>query len=162
MDIWGVRRVSLMALSVALVGRTLLAFGRSTTILYVALFVFSPCGDALLSVGLYRVALKKLTTPRTRPLAFGLSYAFQNASGAVVALVVDRMRRRLDDVHVNIGSGDGGKYVMVAAVEGVYTPVRQFIVSVEMYQEMISLSLVTLSMLSLEFNLKHTCAFLIS
>jgi len=123
-DLVGVRRVSLAALSVALVGRALLAFGRCTSVLYVALFLFSPCGDALLSVGLYRVALKKVTTPKTRPFSFGLSYAVSNMAGACVAIVVDRMRRGMEDVHVdNIGSG----YIMMA-VGGVYTPVRQFIV----------------------------------
>mmetsp|Transcript_42702 Transcript_42702/g.74821 ORF Transcript_42702/g.74821 Transcript_42702/m.74821 type:complete len:657 (+) Transcript_42702:87-2057(+) len=121
-DMVGVRRVSLAALSVALVGRMLLIFGRSTSILYAALFLFSPCGDALLSVGLYRVALKKLTTPLTRPLAFGLSYAVSNMAGACVAVVVDRMRKTVEDVHVDVGSG----YFM-DVVGGVYTPVRQFI-----------------------------------
>ena len=72
-DIFGVRRVSIVALSVAIVGRSLLAFGRTTAALYPALFFFSPFGDALLSVGLYKVALKKLTTPLTRPLAFAVS-----------------------------------------------------------------------------------------
>ena len=60
-DIFGVRKVSVAALSVAIIGRTLLAFGRTTTALYPALFFFSPFGDALLSVGLYKVALKKLS-----------------------------------------------------------------------------------------------------
>ena len=123
-DMVGVRRVSLAAFSVALVGRMLLLFGRSTSILYAALFLFSPCGDALLSVGLYRVALKKLTTPLTRPLAFGLSYAVSNMAGACVAVVVDGMRKSVEDVHVDVGSG----YFM-DVVGGVYTPVRQFIVS---------------------------------
>jgi dipeptide/tripeptide permease len=101
-DVYGVRKVSLVALSVAIVGRSLLAFGRSTGALYIALFLFSPCGDALLSVGLYRVALKKLTTPSTRPLAFGLSYAVSNMAGVCVAIVVDWMRRTMMDVHVNV------------------------------------------------------------
>ena len=51
-DIFGVRRVSLTALSVAVAGRTLLAFGRTRGSLYLALFLLSPCGDALLGVGL--------------------------------------------------------------------------------------------------------------
>ncbi|KAL7533895.1 hypothetical protein ACHAXR_005511 [Thalassiosira sp. AJA248-18] len=124
-DMVGVRRVSLVALSVALVGRALLAFGRSKEILYVALFLFSPCGDTLLSVGLYRVALKKLSTPLTRPLAFGLSYAVSNMSGACVAVVVDTMRKKMDDIHVD-NVGKSGYFISV--VGGVYTPVRQFIV----------------------------------
>lgn len=140
----GVRRVSLIALGVAIFGRTLLAFGRTMATLYAALFVLSPCGDALLSVGLYRVALKKLTTPKTRPLAFGFSYAVSNLAGACVALVVDWMRRSFKDVRVclldtNEGDGDGNGssssyyHVMLRyandLVGGVYTPVRQFIVS---------------------------------
>ena len=45
-DIYGVRRVSLVALCVAMVGRTLLVLARSTLVLYLALYLFSPCGDA--------------------------------------------------------------------------------------------------------------------
>jgi MFS family permease len=131
-DIYGVRRVSLVALCVALVGRTLLALARSTNTLYLALYLFSPCGDALLSVGLYRVALKKLSTPLTRPLAFALSSSVSNMAGVCVALVVDSMRRNLEDVHVDL-SGRGGDFWnwMDGIVGGVYTPVRQFIVSVD-------------------------------
>ena len=132
-DSLGVRRVALFALGVALLGRTLLAFGRSVPVLYAALFLFSPCGDALLSVGLYRVALKKLTTPRTRPLAFGTSYAVSNMAGVCVALAVDAMRRNAGDVTVGYGEeGDGVGYFMWA-VGGIYTPVRQFIVSAYSY-----------------------------
>lgn len=116
-DFIGVRRVSITALSIAIVGRTLLAFGKTTTTLYLALFVLSPFGDALLSVGLYRVALKKLTTPTTRPLAFAISYASQNWAGVCVALFVDWMRRGVD-----------------MEVNGmVFTPVRQFVVSSSCY-----------------------------
>ena len=50
-DYIGVRRVSLVALSVALVSRAILALSRTTVPLYVALFV-SSFGDALLSIGL--------------------------------------------------------------------------------------------------------------
>ena len=119
-DIYGVRRVSIVSLSVAIVGRTLLAFGRSKGALYLALFLFSPCGDALLSVGLYRVALKKLTTPLTRPLAFAMSYASFNLAGAFADILVDKMRAGMDDLVIdNHFSG----------VAGVYTPLRQFVVS---------------------------------
>jgi hypothetical protein len=117
-DIVGVRRVSMVALSVALVGRTLLAFGRTKFTLYLAMFLFSPCGDALLSVGLYRVALKKLTTPNTRPLAFAISYATSNLAGALADISVDKMRSEVKDLEM-----DG------AVLGGVYTPMRQFIVS---------------------------------
>jgi len=116
-DIVGVRRVSIVALSVALVGRTLLAFGRTKFTLYLAMFLFSPCGDALLSVGLYRVALKKLTTPNTRPLAFAISYATSNLAGALADISVDKMRSQVKDLEM-----DG------AVLGGVYTPMRQFII----------------------------------
>lgn len=119
-DIVGVRKVSICALSVAIIGRTLLAFGKTTTSLYFALFLFSPCGEALLSVGLYRVALKKLTTPLTRPLAFAVSYAASNLAGALGDLVVDKMRSGLDDLEVD---------ERLVGLGGVYTPVRQFVVS---------------------------------
>ena len=119
-DIFGVRKVSIAALSVAIVGRTLLAFGRTKGALYLALFLFSPCGDALLSVGLYKVALKKLTTPLTRPLGFALSYSTFNMAGAIADILVDKMRAGLQDLTLD------GRFV---GVGGVYTPIRQFIVS---------------------------------
>ena len=127
-DMVGVRCVALLALSVAMVGRTLMAFGRSKEILYVVLFFLSPCGDALLSLGLYRVALKKLSTPLTRPLAFGVQYAVTNMAGVCVALVVDTMRKRAGDVHIDSVFGQKTGYLM-DVLGGVYTPVRQFVVS---------------------------------
>ena len=117
-DVIGVRRISIIAMSVAIIGRTLLAFGRTTGSLYAALFLFSPCGDALLSVGLYRVALKKLTTPLTRPLGFALSYAASNLAGALADLLVDKMRSTLEDIQIE----ENGYF------SGVFTPLRQFIV----------------------------------
>lgn len=117
-DVIGVRRISIIAMSIAIIGRTLLAFGRSSVSLYLALFLFSPCGDALLSTGLYRVALKKLTTPYTRPLAFAVSYAVSNLAGALADVCVDKMRSSLKDVQIE----EGGY------LSGVYTPMRQFIV----------------------------------
>lgn len=122
-DIMGVRAVSITALSIAIVGRSLMAFGTTKATLYTALFFFSPCGEAMLSMGLYRVALKKLTTPMTRPLAFALSYAASHLAGAVADLVVDRMRRNVKDWKV-----DGR---MIGLGTFVYTPTRQFIVSVQ-------------------------------
>lgn len=53
-DYIGVRRVSLVALSVALISRAILALSRTQLLLYVALFV-SSFGDALLSIGLVRI-----------------------------------------------------------------------------------------------------------
>jgi len=118
-DLWGVRKLSLVALTIACVSRALMAFGRSEQVLYAALFLFSPLGDALLSIGLYRVALKKLTTPITRPMAFAVSYAVQNFAGVCVAVSVDWMRRGVD---IRLNSG-------LKVIDGVYTPVRQFVVS---------------------------------
>lgn len=118
-DILGVRRVSVVALSVAIIGRSLLAFGRSRSSLYLALFFFSPCGDALLSVGLYRVALKKLTTPLTRPFAFAMSYASFNLAGACATILMDKMRSHLEDLTIDKN---------VLGVGGVFTPLRQFVV----------------------------------
>ena len=112
-DIMGVRWISLVALGVALIGRTLLAFGRSKVTLFPALFVFSPCGDALLSTGLYAVALKKLTTPLTRPLAFAISYATFNLAGAFADIILDKMRASVSDYN---------------GTWGVYTAMRQFVV----------------------------------
>ncbi len=119
-DLIGVRRVSIVALTVAIVGRSLLAFGRTNSTLIVALLFFSPCGEAMLSMGLYRVALKKLTTPLTRPLAFAVSYAASNLSGALADVVVDRMRSWVKDLEIDRN---------LLGIGGVYTPIRQFIVS---------------------------------
>ena len=56
-DAFGVRKTALFALSIALVGRTLWVLGRSRWTLWLAALVFSPFGDAMLSAGLYKVAL---------------------------------------------------------------------------------------------------------
>ena len=111
-DAVGVRRVALTALSVSVVGRGLLAFGRSRTAVYAAFYLFSPAGEALLATGLYRVALKKLTTPKTRAFAFAVEYATFNLSGALADVCIDAFRRRGD-----------------ALLFGeVYTPTRCFLV----------------------------------
>jgi len=111
-DAVGVRRVALTALSISVVGRGLLAFGRSRTSIYAAFYLFSPAGEALLATGLYRVALKKLTTPKTRAFAFAVEYATFNLSGALADVCIDAFRRRGD-----------------ALLFGeVYTPTRQFLV----------------------------------
>ncbi|KAH8048283.1 hypothetical protein JL721_11987 [Aureococcus anophagefferens] len=54
--------------------------------------------EALLSVGIYRVSLKKLTTPRTRAFAFAVEYATFNLSGALADVLIDALRRRPDAV----------------------------------------------------------------
>ena len=63
-DTMGVRKTALAALSVATISRAILTFGQSTFSLKVALLGLSPFGEAVLSTGIYTVALKKLTTPR--------------------------------------------------------------------------------------------------
>ena len=71
-DLVGVRRLALFALTIAAGGRALLTFGTSRSALLASIIGFTPAGEALLSTGLYRVALKKLTTKRNRALAFSL------------------------------------------------------------------------------------------
>jgi hypothetical protein len=111
-DAIGVRRVALTALSISVVGRGLLAFGRSRTAIYAAFYLFSPAGEALLATGLYRVALKKLTTPKTRAFAFAVEYATFNLSGALADVCIDAFRRH----------GDATIFAET------YTPTRQFLV----------------------------------
>ena len=111
-DAIGVRRVALTALSVSVVGRGLLAFGRDRASIYAAFYLISPAGEALLATGLYRVALKKLTTPKTRAFAFAVEYATFNLSGALADVCIDAFRRRGD----------------VLLFGEVYTPTRQFLV----------------------------------
>ena len=96
-DALGVRKTALFALCMATVGRCLLAFGRSRSQLYLACLFFSPFGEAFLSVGLYKVALKRLTTPRIRPLAFAIQYATFNFAGALCDVFIDHLRHQ-DDV----------------------------------------------------------------
>ena len=71
-DSYGVRRTALASLGVAVVSRALLTFGRSRHTLLFALLGLAPFGEAVLSTGIYTVALKKLTTPATRGFAFGV------------------------------------------------------------------------------------------
>ena len=110
-DAIGVRRVALTALSIFVVGRGLLAFGRDRASIYAAFYLFSPAGEALLATGLYRVALKKLTTPKTRAFAFAVEYATFNLSGALADVCIDAFRRR----DVTLG-------------DQTMTPTRQFLV----------------------------------
>mmetsp|Transcript_46350 Transcript_46350/g.108808 ORF Transcript_46350/g.108808 Transcript_46350/m.108808 type:complete len:148 (+) Transcript_46350:193-636(+) len=84
-DAFGVRKTTLFALAMAICGRFLLAFGRTKVQLYTACLFFSPFGEAFLMVGIYKVALYKLTTPRIRPFAFGVQYSTWNFSGALLA-----------------------------------------------------------------------------
>jgi len=112
-DALGVRKTALLALSMATVGRFLLAFGRTRTHLYIACLFFSPFGEAFLSVGLYKVALKRLTTPRIRPLAFAIQYATFNFAGALCDVFIDHLRRQDDQVF--LGQVFTGMRVFVAS-----------------------------------------------
>jgi hypothetical protein len=95
-DALGVRRMAIVALLFAVIARGLLVLGRSRATLYAASLVFSPLGDSLLSNGLYNVALKKLTTPSTRALAFAMSYASFNFSGGVATFLLDSLSSMAD------------------------------------------------------------------
>ena len=68
------------------------------------------------------MALKKLTTPLTRPLAFALSYSAFNLAGGLADVLIDAFRGKLDDASVGAGS------LPLGLLAGVYTPVRQFVV----------------------------------
>lgn len=92
-DAIGVRKTALIALSIALVGRTLWTFGHSHFELYMACFFFTPFGDAMLSAGLYKVALKKLTPPKLRPFAFAVQYASFNLSASMSYTLLDILRK---------------------------------------------------------------------
>lgn len=91
-DIVGVRRTAIAALTVSLIGRSMLTLGRSREMLLTSLIVFTPFGEAVLSTGIYTVALKKLTIGSNRALAFGLQYAVFNVAGAVADIVADMLR----------------------------------------------------------------------
>lgn len=95
-DTFGVRSVAIFALGVALIARGLLVVGRSRFILYTAKLVLSPIGDSMLSNGLYYVALKKMTTPLNRGLAFSLSYASFNFAGAIGTQLIDTLKGAAD------------------------------------------------------------------
>ncbi|KAL1500034.1 hypothetical protein AB1Y20_012711 [Prymnesium parvum] len=93
-DAWGVRKTAVIALSVAAASRAVLAFGQTKLSLQVALLGLSPFGEAVLSTGIYTVALKKLTTHETRRLAFGVQYSVSNLAGAFSDLAADFFRRQ--------------------------------------------------------------------
>ena len=98
-DLFGVRRTALFSLSCAVVSRALIVFGRSRATLLTSLLVLSPLGEQLLSIGLYKVALKKLTPPRARPLVFAVQYATFNLAGALCDVYIDHARTQPDEVY---------------------------------------------------------------
>ncbi len=69
-DLFGVRRVVLVSLALSTITHSLFAFGRSRWSLYVYLMVPS---EAVVGLALFTIALKDLTTTRTRPIAFAIS-----------------------------------------------------------------------------------------
>ena len=106
----------------ATIGRMIFVLGRSSTALcvtfvtflslfaqrllsaftfpsrWIASLTFSPFGEAVLGTGIYTVALKKLTPPRLRPLAFAVQYASFNFSGALCDFVIDSLRMQDDTI----------------------------------------------------------------
>lgn len=95
-DVFGVRAVAKHSLTLALIGRGMLVAGRSRLSLYIAQLIFSPLGESLLNVGLYNVALRKLTTPDNRALAFACAYSSLNLSGGLGSLLLDVLKARPD------------------------------------------------------------------
>lgn len=104
-DRFGVRRTAIAALSVAVVARGILAFARSQVAVRVVLLALTPCGEALLSTGIYTVALKKLTTPDIRSFVFGVQYGVFNLSGAIADIAADVLRQRNFVIGGEIWSG---------------------------------------------------------
>ena len=92
-DACGVRQTALCALSVAAVSRGMLTFCTEKSTMLVSLLALAPFGEAVLSTGIYTVALKKLTTPATRSFAFGVQYGIFNLAGACADLAADGLRR---------------------------------------------------------------------
>jgi len=68
----------------------------------------------------YNLTLSSLATPLTRPLSFALSYASFNLAGAFADILVDKMRGSFEDLNIEHD---------FIGVKGVYTPMRQFMVS---------------------------------
>jgi len=91
-DAYGVRSTALASLCVAVVSRAILTFGRTREALVFALLGLAPFGEAVLSTGIYTVALKKLTTPATRGFAFGVQYGVFNLAGALADVAADSLR----------------------------------------------------------------------
>lgn len=120
-DLIGVRNTSIFALFMGIIGRTLFTFSTSTTALYLALFFFSPCGEAFLGTGLYRVAIKKLTTPRIRHFAFGIAYAVNNLAGVVADSLITLTRTGSDVVVFGMVFTATRKFLIVTYVSMILT-----------------------------------------
>ena len=101
-DAIGVRKTAIIALSIALIGRSLWTFGHSHFQLYMAVFFFSPFGDAMLSAGLYTVALKKLTPPKLRPFAFSVQYSLFNMAFSISYWMISIFRKKEDAIYFGV------------------------------------------------------------
>jgi len=98
-DVVGVRRIVLPALAMELISRGLLTFNFRSQWLFVFCQVgLSNLGDALLGSSITLVALKQLTTKRTRGMAFGVQYGVILLGGAAADMIGEPMRRR--DYHL--------------------------------------------------------------
>eukprot|EP01043_Picozoa_sp_COSAG02_P006463 COSAG02_NODE_184_length_30545_cov_128.634402_8_plen_420_part_00 len=95
----GVRKTAIIGLSIGLPGRFIWSFSTSHDLLKLACFFFSPCGEALIATGVYKVALKRMTTPRVRPFAYAIQYSVFNGAAGLADVAIDLFRER-DDIEL--------------------------------------------------------------
>eukprot|EP01048_Picozoa_sp_COSAG05_P001825 COSAG05_NODE_65_length_22456_cov_17.448540_12_plen_385_part_00 len=122
-DAFGVRKTAIVALLMSVVGRGIFTFARSSWWLWLASMTFSPFGEAMLGTGIYTVALKKMTPPKLRPLAFAVQYASFNFSGALCDVVIDYLRMQ-DDREV-FGMRFSGLRTFIFTTVRAVTPLSQ-------------------------------------
>jgi len=84
LDSWGVRRLCIIGQCLLLVSRFSLWLSRSRAVAYVVLLVLYPLGTAALLPALI-VAIKRYSTVRSRPYAFGIFYTSLNLASLIVA-----------------------------------------------------------------------------
>jgi hypothetical protein len=53
-------------------------------------------GEALIATGVYKVALKRMTTPRIRPFAYAIQYSVFNGAAGLADVAIDLFRERED------------------------------------------------------------------
>jgi len=93
-DTFGVKRTLLMGTTILLFGRFVIPFTENLYIL--AIFSFLPMGIGLALKGpVLTVAIKKLTTPETSALGFGLFYTLMNVGYALGAWIFDKVRHEI-------------------------------------------------------------------
>lgn len=122
-DAFGVRKTAIAALLMSVVGRGIFTFARSSWWLWLASMTFSPFGEAVLGTGIYTVALKKMTPPKLRPLAFAVQYASFNFSGALCDVMIDYLRMQ-DDREV-FGMRFSGLRTFIFTTVRAVTPLSQ-------------------------------------